>query len=150
MKHNLELPSNMQLVTPQAVTTSNNSHNSMGSPWRSLSKLRSNAHTEHRVTAPLSSCSMLRDHVNGGGGGSSACRGAASGGSSSVFGLTRPFSNGGGPQWAKLPKIRFRKTCEIDCSSLYACNNLTDFYMKIQSLETATMSNLLKLVWKSS
>ena len=98
----LALPSNLQLVTPQAVTTSNNSHNSMGSPWRSLSKLRSNAHTEHRVTAPLSSCSMLRDHVTGGGG--SACRGAASGGSSSVFGLTRPFSNGVGRQWAKLPK----------------------------------------------
>ena len=120
----------MQLVIPQAVTTSNNSHNSMGSPWRSLSKLRSNAHTEHRVTAPLSSCSMLRDHVTGGGGGGgggSACRGAASGGSSSVFGLTRPFSNGGGPQWSKLqkncPKLLFRKLVKLTAHP--ACINST-------------------------
>ena len=136
---------------------------------------------------------MLRDHVTGGG---SACRGAASGGSSSVFGLTRPFSNGGGPQWAKLPKNcqkldseklvkltahpympatiwqifiwrynhRKWKRCQIclklvwkrswnhnlwiifwrilaNLSSLYACNKLTDFYMKIQSPEMETMSN---------
>ena len=132
----------MQLVTPQAVTTSNNSHNSMGSPWRSLSKLRSNAHTEHRVTAPLSSCSMLRDHVADG---SSACTGAARRqGGRPRFLASLVRSNR--PQWArlqkKLPKIRSRKTCEIDRSSLYACNNLTDFYMKIQSPEMETMSNL--------
>ena len=54
-----------------------------------------------------------------------------------------------GPNCPKLPKIRFGKLVKLNAYT-YACNNLTDFYMKIQSLETATMSNLLKLVWKSS
>ena len=101
MKHNTCIAmSNMQLVTPQVVTTSNNSHNSMGSPWRSLSKLRSNAHTEHRVTAPLSSCSMLRDHVAG-------FRGVVLGFWPHSSVLTAADLSG--PNCKNLPKIRFRK-----------------------------------------
>ena len=117
MKHNLELPSNMQLVTPQAVTTSNNSHNSMGSPWRSLSKLRSNAHTEHRVTAPLSSCSMLRDHVAGAAAAVAPAGARLQGGRPRFLASLVRFltaADHSGPNCKKLPKIRFGKLVKLN------------------------------------